>query len=394
MNVFFLHAVSSFGGSTRSLYELYLQLKLHGITGSILCPSGKAADAFSNLGMKTYRALGLAQFDNTDYAHYRGLRWLILLREFFFLFPTILGLLRVKINKDQFNIIHANEITLLPVAIIAKKLFKCPLVVHVRSVQRGSSSDLRSRILFQMLHKYADSVIAIDETVQSSLPSFIHANVVHNGINLPDNMNVFREKTVSSVTQVGIVGMLTPPKGIYEFLDAARILLLEKGLKIQFVVVGENARASKGFIAWIYKKLGFSDNIMSNMIDFISRHKIENHFNIKGFIKDICAVYSELDILCFPSRTNAVGRPVFEAAFFGIPSVVAITNPKADAIIDQETGICINQPCAKAIANAIDYLVKNPEERIRLGRNAQNLAFTHFDIKENAKKVTAIYRGL
>lgn len=393
MNIFYLHGVSSFGGSTKSLIELYTQLKLHGIKGTVLCPSGYSEQALANIGMQTHKVIGMAQFDNTLYGHYRKHRWIVLLREIAFIIPTVFALLRIKIKSKKFDIIHANEITLLPVAILAKKIFRCPLVVHIRSLQRGKSNDFRTKLLFKLLDKHADSVVVIDETVKDSIPDFIKVNVVHNGINLPDNFEPYKERLLPEIPRIGIVGTLLRLKGIYEFLDAARIILNERNLPVQFVVVGENARNSKGLVAWIYKKLGFSDDVVSDMLCFIKTHKIEQNFIIKGFVKDVRTIYSELDVLCFPSYLNAAGRPVFEAALFGIPSIVAINSPKADTIIDQETGICIKESCSNALADAIDILVQNPQERIRLGKNAQTLAFTHFDIKENARKMLAIYKN-
>ncbi|CEG56253.1 glycosyltransferase family 4 protein [Legionella fallonii] len=394
MNILFLHGVSAFGGSTKSLLELYTQLKQHGVQGTVVCPSGKSEKALSGAGMKTIRALGLTQFDNTLYGHYRGLRWLILLRELLFLIPTLFALLRVKYTAKQFDAIHANEITLLPLAILTKKLFKCPLVVHVRSVQRGSSNDWRSQILFKMLKKHANTVIAIDETVKASLPDLVEVQVIHNGINLSDKVRLLNERVMPEVPAVGIIGALLRLKGVYEFLEAARILVNERGHKVQFIVVGENARSSKGLVAWIYRCLGFSDDVMADMLQFIAAHNLQHAVKVRGFVQDVRTVYSELDILCFPSYLNAAGRPVFEAALFGIPSIVAIREPQSDTIINKVTGLCIDHPDPLVLADAIETLVKNPQERIQLGNNAQALAVNNFDITKNAILVVEIYRAL
>ncbi len=394
MNILFLHGVSAFGGSTKSLLELFTQLKQHGVHGTVLCPSGKSEKALSQAGMKTIPVLGLAQFDNTLYGYYRGLRWIILLRELIFLLPSLFALLRVRFSAKQFDAIHANEITLLPLALLAKKLFKCPLVVHVRSVQRGSSNDWRSKILFKMLKKHAETVIAIDETVKASLPDFIESQVIHNGINLSNKVQLLSERAVPEFPTVGIIGALLRLKGVYEFLEAARILVNERGQKVKFVVVGENARSSKGLMAWIYKRLGFSDDVMADMIQFISDHNLQHAVEVRGFVQDVRAIYTELDILCFPSYLNAAGRPVFEAALFGIPSIVAIRDPKSDTIINKVTGLCIDHPEAQVLANAIETLVKNPQERIQLGNNAQALAMDNFDITKNAVLVVEIYKAL
>lgn len=392
MRIFFLHGVSAFGGSTKSLLELFTQLKVHGIEGTVLCPAGKSEKFLSSNGMTTHTVLGISQFNNTLFSYYRGLRWLILIRELWFFLPTVLGLLRVKLKSKNFDVIHANEITLLPVAILAKKIFKCPLVVHVRSLQRGHSKDLRSRTLFKLLKKYADSVIAIDKTVRASLPDDISVNVVHNGINLTETP-CYERTAPLEVLRIGIVGMLIPIKGIYEFLNAAKILI-ERGLIAEFVVVGENARTSNQIWTWFYKKLGFSTDVMRDLLEFIKVNNLEQYFDVKGFILDVASIYSNLDVLCFPCHVNALGRPVFEAALFGVPSIVALKEPEDDTIIDKETGICIENPTAIALAEAIAFFLENPEERVRMGNNAQNFASSIFNINENAKKVVGIYHNV
>lgn len=394
MNILFLHGVSAFGGSTKSLLELFTQLKQHGVRGTVLCPSGKSEKALSEAGMNTFTALGLSQFDNTLYGHYRGLRWIILLRELIFLLPSLFALLRIRLTAKQFDAIHANEITLLPLALLAKKIFKCPLVVHVRSVQRGGVNDWRSRTLFKTLKKHAETVIAIDETVKASLPDFIGAQVIHNGINLSNKVLLLRDRTVPEVPTVGIIGALLRLKGVYEFLEAAHILVNERSQKIKFIVVGENARSSKGLMAWIYKRLGFSDDVMADMLQFIEEHHLQHAVEVRGFVQDVRAVYAELDVLCFPSYLNAAGRPVFEAALFGIPSIVAIRDPKSDSIINKVTGLCIDHPEPKVLADAIETLVKNPQERVQLGNNARALAEDNFDITKNAVLVVEVYRAL
>lgn len=392
MNILFLHAVSGFGGSTKSLLELFKQLKALDVTATVLCPAGQSEKLLSSAGMKTHTVAGLTQFDNTLFSYYRKIRWLVLLREFAYLLPTLLGLLRVKAASKDIDIIHANEITLLPIAVLAKKIIKRPLLVHVRSIQRGEAKDWRSRFLFNLLAKHADAVIAIDKTVQASLPSYIHSTVVHNGLNLTPQMSC--ERQLNPLLRIGIVGMLLPLKGIYEFLEAAKILIQEQGLTAQFVIVGENARSANSLMTWFYKKLGFSKDVMKDIQQFITDHNLKAHFEVTGFVQDIHSIYAHLDVLCFPSHLNAPGRPVFEAALFKVPSIVALKDPQTDALIHKQTGLCIENPTAIELAHAIAYFLQNPQESIRMGLNAYHFVENIFNIQHNAKKVRAMYQEL
>jgi len=109
---------------------------------------------------------------------------------------------------------------------------------------------------------------------------------------------------------------------------------------------------------------------------------------------DIKYVYDRLDVLLFPSHFDAPGRPVFEAGFSSVPSVVAAENPTPDTFIPNETGLAIPARNPQALADAIAFLYDNPEERVRMGRNANELARQNFMPDTNAKKLLTIYKSI
>ena len=90
---------------------------------------------------------------------------------------------------------------------------------------------------------------------------------------------------------------------------------------------------------------------------------------------------------------NAVGRPVIEASFYKVPSIVAITDPLDDTMIDDETGICIPKKKPQALAGAIEYFYSNQQEIDRMGQAAFQLALENFDSKQNAEKMLKIYQN-
>ncbi len=106
------------------------------------------------------------------------------------------------------------------------------------------------------------------------------------------------------------------------------------------------------------------------------------------------ALYPRIDILCFPSHLDAAGRPVFEAAFYGIPSVVAITNPTPDSVVDGVTGLTVAKADPALIAGALERLVRDRNFRLMLGRQARDRANEHFAIERAAASVHTIYSQL
>src|SRR5687767_4421535 len=115
--VLYLHPVAKFGGSSKSLLELWKALHARGVGGVVVCPRGSAAEQFAAAGLQVELCAGLPLFDNSRYGAYRGARWLVLLRELL-LWPAGLLALRRARGLGPFSAIHINEIQLLTLGLV------------------------------------------------------------------------------------------------------------------------------------------------------------------------------------------------------------------------------------------------------------------------------------
>lgn len=341
--------------------------------------------------MQVHAVGGLSQFDNTRYGYYRKLRWIILLRELFLLPGSLLGLWRLR--HEPFDLVHVNEVTLLPLGLVARWLLRVPLVVHVRSLQRKPGDGWRTRWVNAMLRRYADAVVSIDYTVAGTLCDDLAPHVIHNGLRVSESTPAWAGRGEDEVVRVGFLGVLIPLKGIFELVEAMRILK-QRGVRIQCLVAGENARQLSGFKAWVLGKLGFARDVRAELEQIIEREQLADQVRMLGFVGDVRQLYPELDILCFPSHLDAAGRPVFEAAFYSVPSVVAVRDPVADAVIHEVTGLAIDQPDPLQIADALQRLAESPQLRRQLGSQAKSWAEQTFSIKANAELMLDLYRRL
>jgi glycosyltransferase involved in cell wall biosynthesis len=391
MRILYLHPAAGFGGASKSLIELFRELHAAGINGDIITPRGSASGAFQDAGMTVIRVPGLSQFDNTQYGHYRGLRWLILLRELWYLPWSVLALWRVR--KRSYDVIHANEITLLPLAVIAKAMIRAPLVVHVRSVQFSPNRTLRSRWINGLLARHADAVVAIDHTVARTLDERLSVSIVHNSISMPADAGQEGDVPRRGPLRLGIFGVLIPAKGVRQLIEAVQIVKAQ-GVEVECWIAGENVRSVSGLKAWLLKLFGFARDVRSELEAPVANYGLEREVKFLGLVKDIRSLYRQIDVLCFPSHLNAAGRPVFEAALFGVPSVVAIRDPLPDAILHEETGLAISEPLPELIADAILRFARDEPFRARLGRQAKAWAGEVFSLERNARAMSAIYSGL
>jgi glycosyltransferase involved in cell wall biosynthesis len=397
--VLFFHHVGAFGGSSRSLLELATGFPEGAVLPRVVTKRGNVAPFFTRAGIEVLEVPGLSQFDNTQWGHYRGKRWLILMRELWYLPSTFLAVRRARQRWPDTQIVHVNESVQLATIILSKVLLRRPVVVHVRSVQDTRHSRLRSRFFAWVLRHYADSVITIDETVRSSLPPRISAEVIHNSYSPgnvrtgPGSETVVLPPRRPELMRVAIVGHLVALKGMAELMEAMK-LCHERRVAVEFVFVGANARRSSGLAGKLLRAFGFAHNMEDELSRFVDCHGLDGMVRKIEFTPEIDRIYSNVDVLCFPSQLDAVGRPVFEAAFWKVPSVVAISKPKPDTFIHGETGLGVPPRDPEALADAICYFQRKPEEIKRMGEAAYRLAVANFSARGNARKVLAIYQQL
>jgi glycosyltransferase involved in cell wall biosynthesis len=90
------------------------------------------------------------------------------------------------------------------------------------------------------------------------------------------------------------------------------------------------------------------------------------------------------DFLVAPSRQEAFGRVIIEAAFAGIPAIGADIEGIPEAISDDVTGLLVPPESPKALASAISRLIADQSLRARLGQAARQRAKAQFSIEKVA----------
>ena len=83
--IFLIHNHKNFSGAARSLGETIMNLK-NKIEFIVICPKGTSSDFFKSLNIKVMETFLVPRFNHFEIGYYRGLRWLMVLREIFGLF--------------------------------------------------------------------------------------------------------------------------------------------------------------------------------------------------------------------------------------------------------------------------------------------------------------------
>lgn len=396
LKVLYIDGVGPFGGASRSLFEAVNAFPHGSVDCYFVMQRGTAGEFYGRVAKDLIGVRGLTRFDNTWSSHYRGVRWIVLLREIAYLPFTIAALLEAKKRWPAIDLIHVNEVTEIIPGLIAKALFRVPMIIHTRSLQMSNPRSLRTRWLQNQL-RGAAAVVAINEGVRATLPADAPVHVIQNSftstpIEAPHAVYLAQLDTLRPTSlKVGFVGNLHRSKGFLELLEAAS-LVKEARRDVQFLVVGGATEHSRGLVGWILKILKLKQNLQGDPRDLVRERRLEDDFLLLGATNDIQRVYPRMDVLAFPSHFNAPGRPVFEAAFFGVPSIVAVRNPLPDTVVDGETGIAIHDPEPRQIAEAVMRFEGDRAEVRRMGENARALALQNFVPKTNAARLLALYR--
>lgn len=398
MKILYIDGVGPFGGASRSLFETVRMLKAkENVQPHFLTARGTASTFYDQLSVSTISTRGLTRFDNTEYSHYRGLRWLVLLRELAHLPFTVAAILRARSKWEGISAIHVNEITELLPGLMAKLAFKVPLIVHVRSAQSKRKDTLRSRWIHRALKRHADGIIAIDETVRSTLPADLSVTVIHNSFAPQPSQNPDLEiiekieRFPPAALTIGFVGNLHISKGILDLLEAAKFVQAS-GRRVNYAIVGGRTRADTGLKGLLLRLAGLTQNLDEQLVERISAYQLKDHFHILGPTSDIQSVYSRIDVLSFPSHFDAPGRPIFEAAFFGVPCIACVSEPKSDTLVPGVTGLVVQEKNPQHLAAAIIQFADDAQSVQRMGQNSRHLAQTNFDPAKNAEKVMGLYR--
>jgi glycosyltransferase involved in cell wall biosynthesis len=393
LKVVYIDAAGPFGGASRSLFEAVRAMPSGAVDARMVVKRGSAAAWYSRVAREITTTPGLTRFDNTRYSYYRGVRWLVLAREIAYLPVTMLTLMGARWRWRDVDIVHANEITDVIPLLIAKWLWRARAVVHVRAVQR-TAHTARDRFVLALLRR-CDAVVAIDETVRASLPPGVRVDVVHNSFSTSE-----REPTDAALAtrlggprralRIGYVGSLHHAKGLLDLVDAASVVHAS-GRDVEYFLLGDETRRSRTPLSWLLRRIGLAQDIRGTLQARLAASPVAGRFHLLGASADIHTFLEGIDVICFPSHFDAPGRPIFEAAWYGVPAIAAITEPRPDTIVSGETGLCVRPRTPDDLAAAIAHCHDHRDDVARMGALARALAESNFAPRRNALTLLEIY---
>jgi glycosyltransferase involved in cell wall biosynthesis len=170
---------------------------------------------------------------------------------------------------------------------------------------------------------------------------------------------------------IGTIANLRRQKG-YEVLLASARILVERGLPVRFVAVGHGPELK-------------SINAM------MSELKLESVFDLLGERQDALRVAAGFDIFALASHFEGFPVAVMEALALGIPVVSTLVGGVKRAVRDGVEGWVVPVARPDLLAEAIQKLVVDPNERARMSEAARQRG-AQLDVRHAARRIEQIYR--
>jgi glycosyltransferase involved in cell wall biosynthesis len=235
-------------------------------------------------------------------------------------------------------------------------LYKLALTHRNLKVIFQNADDLRS--LNEIVHLPARQVVTLRGS-GVDLTQFVH-------LSLPASLPV-----------VVLAARLLADKGVFEFVEAAK-LLKAQGCPARFVLVGT-------------VDTGNPTSVKQTELDAWVRDGVVEWW---GHRSDMAQVLSAAQVVVLPSYREGLPKVLLEAAACGRPVVTTDVPGCRDAIEPGVTGVLVPVQDAQALAQAMNALILDPARCERMGTAGRALAEQAFDVRQVVTAHLAIYAEL
>jgi glycosyltransferase involved in cell wall biosynthesis len=173
---------------------------------------------------------------------------------------------------------------------------------------------------------------------------------------------------------VGTVGHLAGHKGHRYLLEATRELLQAEP-DIRVAIVGDGA-------------------LRQELEAQAARLGIVEQVYFAGFRRDVPALIRGFEIFVFPSTHEGTPNSVLEAMALGKPVVATRAGGTAEIVQDGITGLVVSPRDPTALAHALLYLLRHPEQGKRFGMAGRKRVEEHFTIEHMAGSTLQAYHRI
>ena len=297
-------------------------------------------------------------------------------------YPALLKVLREK----RADIVHLHGYGATTFGRLCAWRMGIPAILHEHA--NHGDTPWFQKIADRLLAPHTDLAIAVSEstgefTTRARLMPAERTKVVYLGAPLDEFARERSEQERAAARHamgiapgtiaVGTITRLMPSKG-NQHLIAAAPHVLQRHPAVRFFIVGEGELQAD--LETQAKALNLGDRLV-----------------FSGFMRDVAAALSALDIVVFPSLWEGTPLTVFETLAMGKPIVATDADGLLDVLTDRKDALIVPKADPAALARGIEELIENPTLAGALVAEARNTG-RRYDIAVFVRKMERLYELL
>lgn len=315
------------------------------------------------------------------------------------LFLALIRILR------KYDIIYARDFHTVIIALLPRVIFRKKLVFEINGIaneeQELKGDSFRNQILAFLIKKAegtaarcCDRIVSVTQQISNYLTHNFHCRpekirVIGNGVNIKRFQPIHDETLLSAWRKrlgiakedvvVAFVGNLAPWQGINILIESAFQILSNNKQNLKFLIVGEGIQKD-------------------SLIKKVSDPGFERKFIFTGMVKyeDIPILINIADICVAPfiarrnRKTGVSPLKVFEYMACGKPVVASRIEGLEFVEGEEGAGRLVDPEDVIGLEKALYDLIKDPQERMRMGQRGLQLARERFSWELCATKIEKV----
>jgi glycosyltransferase involved in cell wall biosynthesis len=292
------------------------------------------------------------------------------------------------IRDEEVALVHVNEPRSLLIFGWGAKLARRPLVLHARGSMRG----IYPKLLWQLIQRMPAVIIRDGDAIKSDINPKLQwkVRVVYEAP-YTHTTRARSPRTASPRPAVLTVASYIPYKGYHHLIAAIPLVNEEVGdHAVRFLCVGQTldepyAQELRSRIhalaipnVELHDWTPEIDANLRNAVIYVQPTVNHETIEIQGERREI-------------RSAEGIPRSVMEALSYGVPVVASDVGSMGEAVIDVRTGVLVAPGDHAALAAAVTRLLKDPEERARLGQEGSRLVARKFTLDACVDAVARIY---
>ena len=289
------------------------------------------------------------------------------------------------IKKEKPDIVHTHASS---IARIAAKCVKNTKIVYTRHCAYPVSSRIKKgpgHWIYKTVNEmFANRIIAVGNAAEENLLeggiSKEYISTFFNGveklkISSDEEKKKLKEKYKISEKEsvIGIVARLEDVKGHEDFIDAAKILLVDKKISAKFFILG-------------------TGTIEEKLKEKVKELKLDKEIIFTGFIKNIADYMNIFDVQVNCSYgTETSSLSLLEGMSIGVPAVATDYGGNPYLIQNGENGLIVPTYNPQKVAEAIEKILKNDELKKKMQENAIQIYEEKYTIQTYVENVQGVY---